>query len=419
MRSKGSSVWLAALAAAGLTASASRAESCLSSAQVVDKASPSKRVYSYPSPGRAIDARGVSWLDIPDHALDLDGSALGCWVGGRIDGPYPENAYYECTSEHGYTGGGPCWDYHTTAAMAPDDGPRIIEDVHIKDYGDGISVEARSGDIIGRRLWFENIHDDAMESDYAQASLSCEDCLFERANMILAFDRRSSADGNTPKPGWSGELRNSLVQLHRFTNTYKQKPGHGSVIKDDPDVSPVFRFTDNVFLLGPVSGSGQVQFPFIGYTEECRNNTLLWQGSLSAYQDMLDEGESSDGATNGERLTWLNQRFPNCYSVIVKPASQSAAEFRAQRWDPLVARWKATHAAAGGAPSPDPDPVPDPEPDPDPTPEPDPDPEPDPEPEPDPTPEPEPEPDPGPDPEPTPDPGPGPGSPPQEPILLP
>jgi hypothetical protein len=341
-------VGAAAAAAIGLVAPASHGESCLTAASSVEKAAASETEYVFGSDGHAVDARGVSWLDIPDHALDLDGSGAGCWVGGRIDGPYGEgtDVYYECTAEHGYSGGGTCLPYHTTAAMAPNDGPRVIEDLHIKDYGDGISVEAGSGDIAARRVWFENIHDDALETDYAHQSMSCVDCLFERNNMIMAFDRRSSASGNTPIPGWTFELRDSLVQLHRFPNSYKQKPGHGSIFKDDPDYAPQFVLTDNVFLLGPVSGSGQVHFPMLGHVQECARNVMLWQGTQADWEDMLSDGEGIDGATNGERLAALS----HCYTVIVKPASQSAADFRKQRWDPLVADWKATHAAAGGTP---------------------------------------------------------------------
>jgi hypothetical protein len=331
-----------------LAAPASRAQTCLDGARSVEKATASETEYVYGNAGHAVDARGVSWLDIPDHALALDGSADGCWAGGHVDGPYGEgtDVYYECTAEHGYTGG-PCLAYHTTAGMAPDQGARVIEDAHIKDYGDGISVEAGSGDIVARRVWFENIHDDALETDYAHQSMSCVDCLFERNNMIMAFDRRSSAAGNAPIPGWTFELRDSLVQLHRFPNSYKQKPGHGSVFKDDPEVSPEFVVTDNVFLLGPVSGSGQVQFPLLGHVKECANNLVLWQGTQADWEDMLDDGDSSDGATNGERLAALS----HCYRAIVKPPELSAADFRKQRWDPLVAEWKGTHAAAGGNPS--------------------------------------------------------------------
>jgi hypothetical protein len=346
--------------ASTLVAGTAQAQSCLSSARSSEKASASERDYFFDAAGHAVDARGVTWSNIADHALSLEGDADGCWSGGRIDGPYPENAVYECSSGHGYTGG-TCWAYHISAGMSPNDGKRTVEDLHIKDYGDGISVESGSGDIVGRRIWFENLHDDSMESDYAQQSLSCHDCLFDKVNMVLAYNRRSSVSSG-PKSGLTMELRDSLVRLHRFTNTYKQKPGHGGVYKDDDGFSPRFIVTDNVFLLGPVST--QMQIPTPSTTVECRNNLLLWQGTLAAYNDMLDSGESNDGLTNGERLAALS----HCYTVIVKPASQSAAAFLAQRWDPLVSDWKASHAAAGGTPTPDPDPDPTPEPDPDPDP---------------------------------------------------
>ena len=351
MRTDRATAWMLGVACAavtGLAAPASQAQSCLTTAQSVEKATSSSTDYVYDSAGHAVDARGVSWLDIPDHVLSLDGSADGCWDGGRIDGPYPENAVYECSSEHCPSSGcpSPCLPYHTTAGMAPNDGARVIENVHIKDYGDGISVESASGDIVAKGVWFENIHDDAMETDYAHQSMSCLECLFERANMIMAFDRRSSADGNVPIPGWTIELRDSLARLHRFSNTYKQKPGHGSVFKDDPSVSPEFIVTDNTFLLGPVAGSGQVQFPLLGQVKECARNVVLWQGTQEAWEDMLATGGGLDGATNGERL----QALSSCYTAYVKPAGQSAADFLKQRWDPLVAEWKATHAAAGGTP---------------------------------------------------------------------
>ncbi len=365
MRINYTTAWIFAVAlfGAGVFAAApSQAQSCLPSARTSEKASASDRNYSFDTTGHAVDARAITWSNIADHAISMDGGADGCWNGGRIDGPYPENAVYECTSEHGYTGG-TCWAYHISAGVSPNDGKKTIEDLHIKDYGDGISVESSSDDVLGRRIWFENIHDDSMESDWAQQSLGCNDCLLDKVNMGLSYNRRSSASGNTPKAGVTMQLRDSLIRLHRFTNNYKQKPGHGGVFKDDDGFAPDFIVTNNVFLLGPVAGSGQAQFPQIGHVRECAGNTLLWQGTQSAFDSMLGTGSSSfDGASNGERLSWLNSHFNNCYTVIVKPAGQSAADFLAQRWDPLVTNWKASHAAAGGTPGPDPDPDPDPDP---------------------------------------------------------
>jgi len=383
-----SAAWVIGVSfASALAAGSAQAQSCLASARTSEKATASNRDYTFDSTGHAVDARGVTWANIRDHALFTDGSP-GCWSGGNIDGPYPEDAVYECSSEHGYTGG-TCWDYHTTAGIQIHSGtPTVIEDLRIADYGDGVDVAQDAGNVVIRRGYFSNLHDDTVEDDWGTHSVTVEDSLFERVFMGLAFKRRSGA--SSCQSGRVFELRNSLVQLHRFTNSYKQKAGHGGLFKDDEGCMPEFRVTDNVFLMGPVAGSGQVQFPIVGKTTECRNNVLLWQGTLSAYEDMLDTGDSSDAGSNRERLEWLNRSFNNCYTVIVKPASQSAADFLAQRWTPRVNQWKSSHAAAGGTPAPSPDPVPDPDPTPDP--------------------------DPVPDPDPTPDPVPGA---PQEPILLP
>jgi hypothetical protein len=404
-----------------VAAAETHAESCLDSARSVTSVSGGTRDYEFAS-GEAVDAQGNRWLGLLSDGIEFTGAVAGCWSGGTFDGELPENICYECSSEHGYPGECTCVGdgYHTTSAMRPDEpAPIDVEDAHLANYGDGISVGPDSGDVIARRVWFQDLHDDAMESDYAEQSLVCHDCLFERVWIAQAYRRRSSASDNDPKSGLVMELRNSLVQVHRFSASYKMKDGHGSVYKDD-HFDPDFVVTDNVFLLGPVAGGGK-QFPNPATTRECRNNLVLWQGSQSDWEDMLDE-DTRQGSTNGEDLAALS----DCFTTIIKPSGQSAAEFRAQRWDPLVAEWKATHAAAGGtpgAPTPTPQPTPTPEPDPTPTPTPEPTPVPTPAPTPiptpAPTPSPTPEPTPTPAPTPAPTPDPVPDTPPQEPILLP
>ena len=366
MATNRSAAWMIGVAlASALGAGSAEAQSCLSAARTSEKASASTRDYSFDSTGHAVDARNVTWSNIRDHALLAEGAA-GCWSGGRIDGPYPENAVYECSSEHGFSGG-TCWDYHTTAGIQTHSGtPTTIEDLRIQDYGDGVDLSEESGNVVIRRGYFHDLHDDTVEDDWGTHSVTVEDSLFERVFMGLAYKRRSGASDCSS--GRVFALRNSLVQLHRFTNSYRQKSGHGGLFKDDEGCMPEFRVTDNLFLMGPVAGSGQVQFPPIGETTECRNNVLLWQGTLAAYEDMLETGDSSDAGSNGERLDWLNSQFNNCYTVIVKPAGQSAADFLAQRWNPRMSQWKSSHAAAGGTSTPNPQPQPEPEPEPEPEP---------------------------------------------------
>lgn len=319
---------------------------CVDTATVVEFAKASDTSYAFDTGAKGIDARGVRWEDIPGHAVETTGALGGCWSGGTVDGPYPEDAVYECSSEHCPSGGcpDPCLPYHITAALSVDNrGTTTFDGFSMLDYGDGLSVErGYEGTVIARDCYAADLHDDAFEDDYSQTNWVVERCLIDRAFNVFAYDRRSSAD-ESPKAGWRYEIRDSLIRPHRFTNAYKQKAGHGGVFKDDPDVAPAFVFSGNTILLGPVAGSGQVQFPNADTTTECEGNLYLWQGTQGAWEDMLAGGDSSDAGSNGERLAALNARFTSCITTVVKPSAQSAASFRAQRWDPKVAAWKADH----------------------------------------------------------------------------
>jgi hypothetical protein len=124
------------------------------------------------------------------------------------------------------------------------------------------------------------------------------------------------------------------------------RAGHGTLWKwPHSGLGPGFIVTDSVFV-GEKMAEGGLLFPLVDQLVECRNNKLLWAGTLSDWEAALDKGDDSDGLDNRGRMAALS----HCYTVIVKPASQTKAAFLAQHWDPLAAAWKATHAAAGGAP---------------------------------------------------------------------
>jgi hypothetical protein len=269
-----------------------------------------------------------------ETCADDNGSGT-CEIGGTYEGPFPEDAVYECTREHGYPPGVCIGDgFHTTAAIEPEDPEgSTYEGFVMGDWGDGISVEASSGDITARRCYGHDLHDDAFETDYAEQSFTVEECLLERVFMGFAYDRRSTADSNEPKAGWHFTIRRTLVELHRFTYAYKLKEGHGGLFKDDPEVAPDFYLTDNLVLAGPVMGD-QVLFPNAETTQECARNVLLWDGTLAAWLDALDSGDSSDAPDNADRLLRLNQQFPGCFQVVLRPEGQSSAAFRAAHWSP-------------------------------------------------------------------------------------
>lgn len=328
-------------ASAGLY-EAGHAESCLAAAQRTERARPTKTSYAFTAPGLAIDAAGVTWRSTHHHAVRMRGTHDACWRGGAIEGPIAEDAVYECTAEHGYRGG-PCLPFHTTAGLAPEVGAplTVIEGVHISRYGDGISLEPASGAVVIRQAWLYDLHDDAIESDFGKP-VTVEATLIQRAFMAFATRPRSRSRIDQRENVFT--VRGSLVQLHRFTNAYKQRPGHGGFFKWPLDGSgPKFALTDNVFLMND-PGEGQLTLPLADRVAECRNNVLLFAGGEARYRSWLrDGGGLSDGLRdNRARLAALG----GCYRVVTRPNAQSEAAFLAEHWDPLVARWHAAREAA-------------------------------------------------------------------------
>jgi hypothetical protein len=336
-----------ALAASAVVYEAGHAESCLAAARETERARPTKTSYAYTAPGQAVDATGVAWRSTQHHAVRMRGSHDACWSGGAIEGPVAEDGVYECTPEHGWRGSGPCLPFHTTAGLAPEVKAPLttIEDVRIAHYGDGISLEPESGPVVIRRAWLHDLHDDAVESDFGKP-LTIESSLIERAFMAFATRPRSKSWVDQRAVVFT--LRDSLVQLHRFTNSYKQRPGHGGFFKWPLDGSgPRFALTGNVFLMND-PGAGQLTLPLADRVVECRNNVLLFAGGEARYRSWLrDAGDLPDGLRdNRARLAALGE----CYRVVARPSDQSEAAFLAEHWDPLVARWTAAHAA-GQAPT--------------------------------------------------------------------
>jgi hypothetical protein len=331
-----------ALAAVTLLCEPVGAESCREAAKTTERARPAKTSYTFAAPGLAVDAVGVAWRSADHHAVRLRGSHAACWSGGSIEGPVPEDAVYECTPEHGWRGGR-CTAFHTTAGLAPEVGAdlTVVEDVRISHYGDGVSLEPASGAVLVRRAWLHDLHDDAVESDFGKP-LTVTDSLIERA--FIAFATRPRSRVRVDQRGNVFTLRGSLVALHRFTHSYKQRPGHGGFFKWPLDGSgPKFVLTDNVFLMSD-PGPDQLTLPLADRVTECHGNLLLFAGGEARYRSWLrDGGGHADGLRdNRARLAALGA----CYRVVARPNAQSEAAFLAEHWDPLVARWKATNAAA-------------------------------------------------------------------------
>ena len=328
--------------------------SCLDASVSVEDASAGEAEYAFTTPGHGVDANGVAWTGVPGHAVHLVGSESACFAGGNVAGPYDDSSVYECRPRHcpGGVCPDPCLAYHTTAALAPQvDAPlTVIDDFRGSSYGDGISLERESGDLLIRRAYLHDLHDDAVESDWGRHSVIILDSLFDRVTVGLATRQRQKggSKGSTDEV-W--ELHDSLIRLHAFPNTYQMEPGHSGFFKADKKKKRqvTYRATGNVFFAGPVASEGAVLFPIVTRTDECANNQLFWSGSQAAWDEVLDDGDGyPDKMNNRERLAALNGQFPDCYTVTLKPAAQSEADFVAEHWTPLADAWRASHAA--GAP---------------------------------------------------------------------
>jgi hypothetical protein len=324
-----------------------------------EQAAPAKTEYDFATPGHVVTAEGVSWLSIEGEALSLAGSEPGCWTGGLVDGPYDATSVYECNRTHCPSTGcpSPCLAYHTSACMAPESsGGQTIEDFACAHYGDGISRELESGDLVIRRAHLRELNDDAIEDDYGLSNTRVFDSLLDGVNIAFGDRQRSSQDNDATGTEW--EVRGSLVRVRANANPYKQRPGYGGIWKGDrnPSHQHRYRVTGNVFVAQGVKEGGLL-FPVAGYVDECAGNVLLWAGPISGEggfeATLAEEDGFADGLSEGERLAALNAAFPDCFRVVVKPESQGVAEFLDtplaelgdRSWSQLVAGWGGANAA--------------------------------------------------------------------------
>lgn len=321
-----------------------RAQTCLDAATSVERADGWEDAYDFDVPGKAVDAQNVRWIGIPGHAVQPRGMAAACFVGGYVQGPYGEDSVYECEPIHcpGGVCPTPCSAYHTSAGLDVETAaPVTLEDVRVSDYGDGIerSVEANREPLTVKRAYLHDIRDDAIENDWG-ASISVFDSLLERVNT--AFASRARTDVLIDARDRTFEVRDSLVLLHAFSNSYKMEPGHGKMWKWAKDgMGPGFVVTGNTFVVTDYGGG--LLLPLVDQVLECTDNTLLWAGSQSSLDAWLGSDElDSDGLTPAGRLAALS----DCFTLLVKPDAQSQSDFLAEHFDPLVAAWKQAHPAA-------------------------------------------------------------------------
>src|SRR5688572_24289953 len=242
-------VW-AAFALHG-TAHATPEPSCADAAVSFEAASAAQTEYAFDAPGHVVAADGVVWSGIEEQALSLLGLEPGCWTGGLVEGPYDDASVYECHPMHCPSTGcpTPCLAYHETACIAPESaGGQVIEALACTRYGDGISREATSGDVVVRGAHLHDLKDDAIEDDFGLSNTRVFDSLLD--GVHIAFGDRQRSSQNNDATGTEWEVRDSLIRVRANANPYKQEPGHGGIWKGDANAlhQHRYRITNNVFV---------------------------------------------------------------------------------------------------------------------------------------------------------------------------
>ena len=305
------------------------------SSQVVGSAA--ERLYDYAVPNHTVDARGVSWVGQVLDAVRVDGVGSGCFVGGRIEGTWNPADSWEL--------------YHDRFGLPIDveQSPFIVEQLHVLNTGDAVSLKPTVPCPNGSAVWltvrkslFEEIHDDAIESDRL-CSARVEDNLIDRAYVALAFRNRSS-DPLRSGSGSTVHVRNNLIRAHAFAKNYQGQSSHNGFWKwAHGGRGPKIVVRNNRFLAFDAPPNATL-FPYLNRIISCEDNVLLFAGSEAEWQQALLGGcdhDGDDGLCDGERLLAL----ASCYTVITKLDTQSEVDFLATYWDPYVAAWKDTHSA--------------------------------------------------------------------------
>jgi hypothetical protein len=299
--------------------------------------SSSENEYVYDYPGTVADARGVDWVGQTRHGVELGGSFGGCFQGGSMTGTWDIAATWET--------------FHLTAAVSvrTDASPARVHATRLRNYGDGVSIEfyvpCPNGSLNPwlrvRASHFEDIHDDAIESD-GLCAVEIADNLIERTFVAFAFRNRSTEPGRIGSANLV-TIDGNLVRLHAFAQNWNAITVHGGFWKwARGKQGPRVAVRNNLFLAFDAP-AGQL-FPYLNRVQSCQDNLLLFAGTEAEWVQALAGGcddDGDDGLCDGERLLALS----DCYTVITKPDTQSEADFLAAHWDPHVASWKASHGA--------------------------------------------------------------------------
>ncbi len=245
-----------------------------------------------------IDASTASWTGTASYPVEIGNpSAPGiCWSGGSIAGTFSPSTPQ--STWHGYIG---------LFLASPSS---VLEDLHIRDYGDGVRVYDNANNWTIRRSHIERAHDDCVEDDRLYAGL-LDDSYFEC--YVFLSERPGQGTGIKVPVDGTGKtvtIQNSLVYMHPMPTVYRgPAPGTGPMFKwpNDGHVPTAVTITNTIFRVDQPPSHGHLDLP---PNLACSGNTMVWLGQ-------------------GEYPVSL----PSCFTVTTDKGV----------WDRAVADWEARH----------------------------------------------------------------------------
>lgn len=254
--------------------------------------------YKIPANTR-IDLRSINYIGSTYKPLRLQGYENSCASGGMIMGSFPLST--DWSTMH---------DTYALDIRAPN---FLLENVRVHNYGDCVSMWEGSTNFTVRGLYCSQIRDDMVSNDHGYAG-TIEDSLFD-GGYVFFSDRSWSAAAS----GAVTVIRNNLVRLQHFEQTFSGKPGHGWFWKQDTaDAAVKLRLHGNIFMAEAPSIHGThvlepTSILSCKKADGSPDNTIVWLGA-GAYPrpDELKTG---------------------CFKLTTDRAV----------WDAAVANWKARH----------------------------------------------------------------------------
>jgi hypothetical protein len=249
------------------------------------------------APNTRVDASAVNYSGTSVSAIKL-GAADSCMAGGVITGGWPA--------------GTPWSSLNGTWGVSLNGSNFLLENSRIDNYGDCIGIWNSASGFDIRGAYCTKINGDFV-SDKNSWGGTIEDSLFDGG--VTFFNDNGSA---AAPAGAVVTIRNNLVHLSRFQDTYFGSPGHAWFWKQDTASAVHLSLHGNVFRAdeSPLTNSQTLDPSTISSCKKADgspDNVIVWLGpGVYPFQSELDTG---------------------CFTLTTDPTV----------WDQAVAAWKVLH----------------------------------------------------------------------------